>query len=239
MQTGPGYYGELNCFRTRCAYVGNWNNVRNCAARHYGIRLTINALRWTKCSRKIRTRRGKRITAEERGEEKEKTAMSTLQLSRGGKIHFYPLQNRVSTIALRRWLRTQGMADPAGIFRKSGTQPMARLSVVVAPTFPPTGEVVFRRALTIRRVHNALLGEFFPRRTLASGELTTMAVCRGLSPLHRERNRLIRPSENCNVSILFDITPAVPFQLSFCTFPAVIQPSGILVHVRKTLIRSA
>lgn len=78
MQTGLGYYGEmeggreLNCFRTRCAYVGNWNKVRNCAARYYGVRLTINALWWTKRSRKIRMWREEKWQNKDREKERER-----------------------------------------------------------------------------------------------------------------------------------------------------------------------
>jgi len=33
LEVSSYYEEELNCFRARCAYVGNWNNIRNCAAR--------------------------------------------------------------------------------------------------------------------------------------------------------------------------------------------------------------
>lgn len=58
--------------------------------------------------------------------------MSTLQLSRGEKIQFYPLQNRVSTIGLRRD-SIQRMAETLREFSENleHSQCSARLSVVV------------------------------------------------------------------------------------------------------------
>lgn len=118
--------------------------------------------------------------------------MKTLQLSRGRENPF--LSSTKSSIGHRVTSLTPYTENsrPRGNFWKiwniaNGAAQRCRCS---------EGQYSAGHSLSVEFIRST--GEFF-HPALLRGKLTTMAVCRGLPSLYRERNRLIRLSENVRI----------------------------------------